>query len=398
MAASLLFLRPEVTGNAAFHVDVDAGVRGGETPTDLTRAEEVRLEREQKATNLNPPKRTFLENGLYVFKERRVMERFQEGVSGFHPLIGGMTTGSGFALGSTFSRNGFQATAQASLLGYQRYDARFSPARFLGSRGFADVHATYRNYPQEDYFGAGMNSRKDDRTNYRLEDLRTGGKVGVRLDDHVKAGVHVDWIETNVGPGTDLRSPSIERVFGSRNLAALDQQPRYLETGAFLESDSRDEVANPRSGARYSAKWSTFMGQDEKLYGFEQFDIEAQQYVPFFNKRRVIALRAKTTLTRTSDGQEVPFFMQPALGGSEDLRGFTEYRFRDRNMVVMNAEYRWEAFSGLDLALFADAGEVAARARSLNLGDLKTAAGFGFRFNSAKSVFLRVDVGFSSNT
>ena len=55
----------------------------------------------------------------------------------------------------------------------------------------------------------------------------------------------------------------------------------------------------------------------------------------------------------------MPFFLQPTLGGSEDLRGFREYRFRDRNMVVFNAEYRWEAFSGLDLAAFADAGQVA---------------------------------------
>ena len=29
------------------------------------------------------------------------MERFQDGFSGFHPLIGGMRTGSGFALGAT---------------------------------------------------------------------------------------------------------------------------------------------------------------------------------------------------------------------------------------------------------------------------------------------------------
>jgi len=31
----------------------------------------------------------------------------------------------------------------------------------------------------------------------------------------------------------------------------------------------------------------------------------------------------------------------------------------------------------------------------MSLRDMKTAAGFGFRFNTAKKVFYRVDVGFS---
>jgi outer membrane protein assembly factor BamA len=87
--------------------------------------------------------------------------------------------------------------------------------------------------------------------------------------------------------------------------------------------------------------------------------------------------------------------MQPTLGGAEDLRGYNEFRFRDKNMVVVNAEYRWEAFSGLDLAAFADAGQVASRPSDLHFGDFKTSYGVGFRFNTEKSVFLRVDLGFS---
>jgi hypothetical protein len=61
----------------------------------------------------------------------------------------------------------------------------------------------------------------------------------------------------------------------------------------------------------------------------------------------------------------------------------------------MNLEYRWEAFSGLDMAIFGDAGKVASRRRDVNLKDLESDVGFGFRFNTIKSVFLRIDVGFS---
>ena len=91
----------------------------------------------------------------------------------------------------------------------------------------------------------------------------------------------------------------------------------------------------------------------------------------------------------------MPFFMMPADSGAIALRGYREFRFRDRNFIVMNLEYRWEAFSGLDMAIFGDAGKVASRRRDVNLKDLESDVGFGFRFNTIKSVFLRIDVGFS---
>ena len=64
--------------------------------------------------------------------------------------------------------------------------------------------------------------------------------------------------------------------------------------------------------------------------------------------------------------------------------------------MVMNVEYRWEAFSGLDVALFGDAGKVFNSSREFNFKDLEKSYGFGFRFNTAKSVFLRIDTAFSN--
>jgi outer membrane protein assembly factor BamA len=202
-----------------------------------------------------------------------------------------------------------------------------------------------------------------------LEDTNVIGRAGVKPHRFVTAGVQAGWMNTDL--------------------------PTYLQTGVFLDIDYRDQPANPRSGGRYSANW---MSQHDRKYGrydFGRYDMEVQQYISFFNQRRVIALRGKTTLTRTAPGQEIPFFMQPTIGGSEDLRGFREFRFQDNNAVVLNAEYRWEAFSGLDLALFADAGQVAAKPTDIDFSDLKKSYGVGARFNTSKGVFMRFDVGFS---
>ena len=52
----------------------------------------------------------------------------------------------------------------------------------------------------------------------------------------------------------------------------------------------------------------------------------------------------------------------PTLGGNDTLRGFRNYRFRGPHALLLQAEYRWELWSGLDGALFYDAGKVALRA------------------------------------
>jgi outer membrane protein assembly factor BamA len=90
----------------------------------------------------------------------------------------------------------------------------------------------------------------------------------------------------------------------------------------------------------------------------------------------------------------VPFYFKPTLGGSTSHRGFNDYRFRDDAVVAINAEYRWEAFSGLDMALFSDWGTVAPNIGRLRMSHLKNAYGIGLRFNSYKSVWFRIDIGF----
>jgi outer membrane protein assembly factor BamA len=91
----------------------------------------------------------------------------------------------------------------------------------------------------------------------------------------------------------------------------------------------------------------------------------------------------------------VPFYFQPALGGSRMLRGFREFRFRDRNSLMLTAEYRWEASWLLDGALFVDAGKVTRERGDLNFRDLDVSYGFGFRVHNNSAFVTRLDLAFS---
>ena len=109
----------------------------------------------------------------------------------------------------------------------------------------------------------------------------------------------------------------------------------------------------------------------------------------------MIALHANTEFSLHGSNQVVPFYMQPTLGGPMDLRGYRAWRFYDENSFVLNAEYRWEIFTGFDMAIFEDAGKVFPRPGDINFSNLRRSTGFGLRFNDLRSMILRIDTGFS---
>jgi outer membrane protein assembly factor BamA len=369
---------------------------------NLSRGDYWKQLRETKATELHPEQPGKFERVLFEIKERRIVERFQAGILGFHPLLGGLETGSGFGFGTQFrprlSEDGqieMTVQAQGTLSGYRRYEFALSTPRLANDHLFLGFNARRGVSPQQDFFGIGQDSRESNRTNYRYDvtDLQT--TAGIRMMRWLETGAVAGTLNVDTGSGTDKRFPSVEQVFNNDAVPGLDLQPRYTYGGVFVRADNRDEPGNPRSGRKVELNWRAYRNRESEKASFERIEAEVQQYVPFFNKRRVIALRGRTVFSQTDGDNVVPFFQQPTLGGSEDLRGFREFRFRDRNMMVMNAEYRWEAFSGLDVALFGDTGKVFHSSKQFNLRDLETSYGFGFRFNTAKSVFWRVDTAFS---
>ena len=84
---------------------------------------------------------------------------------------------------------------------------------------------------------------------------------------------------------------------------------------------------------------------------------------------------ASPRITDIDDTEAIPYFMLPSLGGGKTLRGFPDFRFRDRHRLVMNAELRWTPARFLDMAVFYDTGKVAARKADLDFAIWRTRTG-----------------------
>ncbi len=370
-------------------------------PKPGTRAEEIEQARSRKAAALEPETVNRAEGAFNFIKDNKILERISNGVAGLRLHFGGLITGSGFAIGPEYLRRDLQhgnmivrSSARASWRRYYLLDAEVSFPKLAGDHYFLDLYTVHRNYPGVNYYGPGPASQKSGRSDFLIEDTAADFSTGVKPFSKLKLGVKGGYLRVNVSRGRDTRFASAERLFSPAIAPGIDRQSDFLRGGAFVQLDWRDNPGGPRRGGNYIADFRYFWDRRFAAYTFRRLDLEAQQYIGFFNQRRVIALRAKSSLSYANPGQRVPFYLQPTVGGSDDVRGFRPFRFYDDNAVVLNGEYRWEVFSGLDMALFYDTGKVFHQHREWNFENREHSAGFGFRFNVRNDVFMRIDFGF----
>jgi hypothetical protein len=368
----------------------------------VTRADEIELRRQQKATELQPDKPSGIEHALQLIKEKKIIERVFGGAVGLRARLGGLTTGSGFAAGPEYFRRDllhgdlkFRTSVRASWRRFYLMEAQLSMPSMADNHVFWDISAVHRDYPHVDYYGPGPNSAKSGRSGFLLEDTAFQGTAGVKPVDRLRIGALGRYLLVNVSRGRDDRFASADTLFTEQTTPGIRYQSNFLQGSGFVEYDWRDYPGEPRNGGYYRAQYSVYSDVFRNAYSFNRLDLEVQQFFGVFNDRRVIALRGRVEATEAHAGNQVPFYLQPTLGGPDDLRGFRPFRFYDNNAAVLNGEYRWEVFSGLDMALFVDAGRVFHDWRQINLRQLETDYGFGFRFNVRNNVFMRIDTGFS---
>ena len=106
----------------------------------------------------------------------------------------------------------------------------------------------------------------------------------------------------------------------------------------------------------------------------------------------MISLRGLASTTSNKDGQQIPFFALPSLGGGSNLRGFQSWRFRDQNSLLLQAEWRIMVNRFLVTAVFYDGVYVAWLNDDLDLDGLRSDYGFGARFHTPLSTVFRIDV------
>lgn len=364
-----------------------------------TRAEWLRQQRAAKLARLEPNTPDALQTALNYAETRGLFLLVRDG---FHPKLRTLTTGSGWAFGAgyrnraVFARRGvLELWTAASLKKYWAVEGRAAFPSLSRGRFMAEGVVSLREYPREEFFGLGAASRRADQSSFSLRTFTTTARGGVRPIAPLTLGGGVGVYQPRAGRGRDERLPSVEHVFHGPEIPAFGARVTFVESMLFAEFDYREPL-NARRGGYYRFDVTRYNDVDD-AWTFTRTELDLRQYVSLLGGRRVLALRG--WLSSADPGPAsggVPFFLMPSLGGHDTLRGFRNYRFRGPHALLLQAEYRWELWAGLEAALFYDAGKVGMRRRDLDIDRLESNYGFGFRFNTRHSVVLRIDSAFGS--
>lgn len=93
-------------------------------------------------------------------------------------------------------------------------------------------------------------------------------------------------------------------------------------------------------------------------------------------------IKSHLALSNTSGVNQVPFYLQPTLGsndidGKVTLRGWDDYRFRDRNAALLQFEADYILWDPFGIYAFYDGGAVSPNPGGLSLTDFRNDGGIG---------------------
>lgn len=205
-----------------------------------------------------------------------------------------------------------------------------------------------------------------------------------KIVNNIFAGPGVDY---QLLSGVDFIQPKQGNEFP---LPLGSDGMQSLGVGAQLVFDNRHNVMNVRNGFFGEIGYYRYYPQ-----AFGSLLTEIRSFHPI-GKSNVLAWQVKGQFMNG----DVPFHQLALLGGDKIMRGYYQGRYRDKNLLATQVEYRMLPFSfskRIGAVAFAGAGVVSPTAREFQIRNTQATAGVGLRYLlfPKKDIFIRFDVGFT---
>jgi hypothetical protein len=319
---------------------------------------------------------------------------------GWYPDLWSMIPGAGWVGGGPGYRKWyrhdaalFDASLGISWRGYKTAQARFELPKLAHSRLAAGAQLRWQDFTQITFYGEGPDAGESSRSEYRLRSTNLVGYGMFRPVKWVGIGAKIGWLTPSILPraGSFLRDlPNVRQVFPRDIVFAVADQPSFVHSEASVTADTRDFPGHPTRGMLLRTAAANYADRDAGIFSFKRYEAEAAHFVPLADSHLVLAVHGWLVASDTDQGRVVPFYLLPSLGGNNTLRGYDDYRFHDRALLLLNVEGRVPMMTHVDAAVFFDAGNVASR-----IGDLdfdKRSYGAGLRMHAHRLTFARFDI------
>jgi hypothetical protein len=361
-----------------------------------TRSDTIHQAQADRQKQLTPPRANSVERALDRFEDWGL---FRNAPRGVYPWFGSVYSGGGFAAGAGFRKpfaddGALNVFGGYSISAFARAEAELGLPTFAAGRARVSVVGRYIDAPDVRYFGVGDSSQKADETRFGYTPATGGARLDVDISRHFSIGGNLEYTQVETSQGKT--EPSIEVRFSPANTPGLELATYdYIKSSARAAFDWRRQPGYTGSGGLYRIQFDDVRDRADGPYSFKSVEAEAIQLIPILHANWVIALRGLATATDIDDASAVPFFLLPSVGGGSTLRGYPDFRFRDRNRLLMNAELRWTPARFMDMAIFYDTGKVTSRRADLDFGDLKESYGLGMRLIGVRGYIFRIEAAHS---
>jgi outer membrane protein assembly factor BamA len=166
-------------------------------------------------------------------------------------------------------------------------------------------------------------------------------------------------------------------------------QSNLNNVGYIISNDTRDHVQYPTRGMFLNFKnhfYRSWAGSD---YEFERYLVTYNQFFKL-DEKQILAVRASLNIA----AGDVPFEGQSVVG-SDDIRGYSQGKYRNDQVYAVQAEYRWSFYKRWGLVAFAGVASAVAKLSEIPSSDILPGVGAGLRFRMlpAEKINIGVDYG-----
>ncbi len=236
------------------------------------------------------------------------------------------------------------------------------------------------SYIDTKYWGIGFDQCENDANESKYKYLASNARVifARNLGSHFYLGPVMTF---NYVHARDFQHPQL--------WAGLPRRLFSYGIGVSVRYDTRDNTTAPSRGAvvrmdqTLDARW---MGN---RHGYSVNEITLAGYAPVWHGG-VLAAQLHWRIT----WGDTPWGMMSYIGGSHNMRGYFEGRYRDKSEADFCAELRQHVWRRNSAVVWLGVASVFSRPADIRLRRLLPNAGIGYRWEFKKNVNVRVDIGF----
>jgi hypothetical protein len=242
----------------------------------------------------------------------------------------------------------------------------------------------YKNFPFN-FYGTGSQTREADNTRVTQKLFRLSAEAEKKMGKLTFTGINASFEKYVFAYESDL--PAIGNI-----------QSMKGKNGGKVFFAGISQIIDSRNSNTYSTK-GTFIKLNYSyapaFFGAENFEgsLTKLDFRTFksFTDQLVLGVNADY---QSLNGNNTPFYLLPQLGNDNMMRGYYSGRFRDQNLMALQAELRYRFSPRFGVVGFAGAGTVY-YSGNLSFNNLKPSMGGGFRyfFDVERGLSVRMDYG-----